>query len=124
MDIQKLNDTINNIERELGNALLSTDIWNIEDGKPIAGYNSKELGCILFNQITAFLSEALKEAQHPKLHNFYILSLKDNKMVIVIPFKNFIWDMLIDVTKARLGVLLNSTIPEMVRVFEMIISEK
>lgn len=122
MDITKMNAAIRDIEKELGNALISTDVWEIEQGESIAGYNSQPTACLLFNQITAYINEALEQSDYPKLDQYYILELKDNQMVIVIPLGNFAWEMLIDTKKAKLGLLLNITIPMMIEKFEKIIS--
>lgn len=123
MELKTIHKAIDNVVRELGNALISTDVWNINEGESIAGYNSQPLACALFNQITGYVNEALEQAEFPKLEKYYILSLKDGKMVLVIPFGEFLWEMLIDTKKARLGVLLNSTIPGIIRSFEKMILE-
>jgi len=113
-----MNRAINNVERELGNALISTDVWKIEDGESIAGYNSQPVACALFNQITSYINEALEQGNYPKLDKYYILELQDGKMVLIVPLKEFIWEMLIDTKKARLGLLLNTTVPRMIESFE------
>lgn len=122
MDTQKMNAALGNVEMELGNALLSTDVWKITDGEPIAGYNSQPMACALFNQITDYVNEALEQGQHPKLEKYYILSLEGDKMVLIMPLGEYIWEMFIDTKKTRLGVLLNVTIPQMLETFEKIIS--
>lgn len=122
MDIQQMNAAINNVERELGNALLSTDVWKITDGESIAGYNSQPMACALFNQITDYVNEALEQGEHPKLEKYYILSLEGDKMVLIMPLGEYIWEMFIDTKRTRLGVLLNVTIPQMLETFEKIIS--
>jgi hypothetical protein len=118
MDLQKMNKALHNVERELGNALISTDVWNIADAESLAGYNSQPIACALFNQITGYINEALETGKYPKLDKYYILDLQDDKMVLVIPFAEFVWEMLIDTKKARLGILLNTTIPDIIRFFE------
>jgi hypothetical protein len=122
VDIQQMNAAINNVERELGNALLSTDVWKVTDGESIAGYNSQPMACALFNQITDYVNEALEQGQHPKLEKYYILSLEGDKMVLIMPLGEYIWEMFIDTKRTRLGVLLNVTIPQMLETFEKIIS--
>jgi hypothetical protein len=117
-----MNAAINNVERELGNALLSTDVWKVTDGESISGYNSQPMACALFNQITDYVNEALEQGQHPKLEKYYILSLEGDKMVLIMPLGEYIWEMFIDTTRTRLGVLLNVTIPQMLETFEKIIS--
>jgi hypothetical protein len=123
VDINKMNKAIRSVEIELGNALISTDVWNIEDGESIAGFNSRPMACALFNQITSYINEALEQGNYPKLDKYYILELQDGKMVLIIPFSIHIWEMLIDTKKARLGVLMNTTIPRIIESFEKIVSE-
>ena len=123
MELKKINRAVDNVSRELGNALISSDVWNIDDGESIAGYNSQPMASVLFNQITGYINEALEQSEYPKLDKYYILQLKDGKMVLVIPFGEFLWEMLIDTKKARLGVLLNSTIPGIIRTFEKMAAE-
>jgi hypothetical protein len=123
VDISKMNRAIKNVEIELGNALISTDVWNITDGESIAGYNSRPVACALFNQITGYINEALEQGSYPKLEKYYILELQDGKMVLIMPFGEHIWEMFIDTKKARLGILLNTTIPRIIDSFEKITSE-
>ena len=123
MDLKQINKLLHNVERELGNALISTDVWNIADAASLAGYNSQPVACALFNQITGYIKEALETGKYPKLDKYYILDLQDDKMVLVIPFSEFIWEMLIDTKKARLGILLNSTIPGIISSFEKLMEE-
>lgn len=118
MDLQQMNKVLHNVERELGNALISTDVWNIADAESLAGYNSQPMACALFNQITDYINEALATGKYPKLDKYYIMDLQDDKMVLVIPFAEFVWEMLIDTKKARLGILLNTTIPGIIHSFE------
>lgn len=123
MDKEKMNLAVHKVVRELGNALISTDVWNTTDAESIVGYNSQPIACALFNQITEYVNEALEEGKYPALDKYYILELKDAKMVIIIPFGEYIWEMLIDSKRARLGLLLNMTVPQMIESFEKIISE-
>jgi len=122
VDIQQMNSAIGKVERELGNALISTDVWKVADGQTMVGYNSQPLACALFNQITSYIDEALEQGEYPKIDQYYILDLKEGKMVLIIPFGEYIWEMLIDSQKVRLGVLLNTTIPQMIESFEKIIA--
>jgi hypothetical protein len=114
MDLNKLNHLLNDLVKELGNVLISTDVWNINCAEPIVGYNSQPVACTLFNQITEYIIEALTVGEYPKLEKYYILSLQGDKMVIIVPLVDCIWEMLIDTQKARLGVILNSTVPNLI----------
>jgi CheY-like chemotaxis protein len=118
MNIQKLNKAIESLRESLGSGLLSTDIFGTEDGQPIVGINSKPEACAIFTQITDYLNKALKDTRLPEIGRYYLLDLVDQKMLLVIPMGDFIWSMLIDGNKTKLGMLLNLVIPKAIESFE------
>ncbi len=118
MNIQKLNEAIETLKKDLGDGLLASDIWMSQDGQSIAAYNSKPEATALFNELTGFMNKTLKIAGFPILGRFYLLDLADRKMAIVIPMGDFGWGMLVDGTKAQLGLLLNIALPHAIDVFE------
>jgi YesN/AraC family two-component response regulator len=118
MNIPKLNKAIESLKESLGNALLSTDIFSSDDAQTIAGWNSNPMACAIFSQFTAMLNRSLSDAKFPEIGRYYLLDLVDRKMLVVIPMGDFQWGMLIDGTKAQLGLLLNLAIPKAISAFE------
>ena len=94
MDLKQINKLLHNVERELGNAFISIDFWNIADAASLADYYSQAVAYTLFNQLTGYTKEAFDTDKYLKLDKYYILDLHD-KMVLVIPFDEFLWEMLI-----------------------------
>ncbi len=118
MNIQKLNEAIGILKQDLGEGLLACDIYSIDDGQSIAGYNSQPKACALFNQITEQMNSVLGGAGFPILGRYYILDLADKKMVVVIPLGDYQWGILMDGTKVKLGLLLNIAMPKIIDAFE------
>ncbi len=118
MDVNQLNESIELLKRDLGEGLVSTDIWSVNDSLPIAGYNSKPESCAVKNKITNTIIESFKEIKHPGLGRFYILDLADSTIEIVIPLGKFQWGILINPAKVTLGLLLNVVIPKVIDSFE------
>ena len=118
MNVQNLNAAIEILKRDVGDALLATDIFGTDDGQSIAGFNTQPKASALFSQLTSFLTKSLKEAGFPMLGKYYILDLSDAKMVIVIPLADYQWGMLVDTNKAKLGLLLNVVMPKIIDAFE------
>ena len=118
MNIAKLNDAVEKLKTDLGQGLLSTDIWFSADGQSIAGYNHQPKATALFNRITKMINSTLSESGFPELAKYYLLDLVDNKIVIVIPMDEYQWGMLLDSTKAPLGLLLNIAVPHAITSFE------
>lgn len=118
MNVKKLNEAIDVLKEDLAGALLATDIWTVADGQSLAGFNPQPKAVALFNQVTANMMKSLKGSGFPVLGRYYILDLVDGKMVIVIPLEEYQWGMLIESSKAPLGLLLNVVIPQAIDKFE------
>ncbi|MBN1961912.1 MAG: response regulator [Deltaproteobacteria bacterium] len=112
VDINKINQAVAYLKQQLGEGLMATDIFMTADGQSIAGYNSNHKACALFNQMTQFLANTLGRSGFPALNRYYLMDLVDNKMVVVAPMGAYQWGMLIDTSKATMGLLLNVVLPE------------
>lgn len=111
MNIQKLNDAVEIVKRDLGISLLATDIFTTVDGTSIAGFNSQPKACALFNELTTNLVHSLDTAGFPGLNEYYLLHLKDGNLVVVLYLLNYQWGFLVDSNKVKLGLLLNIVLP-------------
>ena len=118
MDVQKLNEAIEVLKEDLGGALIATDIWTTADGQSLAGFNPQPKAAALFNQVTNNMLNALNGAGFPTLGKYYILDLVDGNMTVLLPLGEYQWGMLLDSTKAPLGLLLNVIIPHVIDKFE------
>lgn len=123
MNVKKLNQAVEVLKDDMGAGLLATDIYGTADGQSVAGWNSNPQACALFNQITGDMTSALEGAGFPTLGRYYILDLVDDKMVVVITMGDYQWGLLVDRTKAQLGLLLNVVVPKIIDAFEEAIAE-
>lgn len=117
MDVQKLNGCIELLKKQMGDSLLATSIVSMADAQAIADYNSKPAAAAIFIEVTNFINNSLKKG-YPGLGKYYILDLEDNKMLCFLPLGEYQWGIALDTTKAKLGLLLNVVIPEIVDAFE------
>ncbi len=118
MNVEKLENAITGLRRDLGSGLLATDFFVVADGQTLAGFNSNPQACALFTQLTLQMNETLGGSGFPIIGKYYILDLADNKMVIVIPLGDYMCGMLLDKTSAKLGLVLNIGIPRVIDAFE------
>ena len=123
MNVKKLEGAIDVLKENLGAGLLACDIIGSEDGQSIAGFNSQPAASALFAQITNMMAKSLDDSGFPSLGRYYLLDLVDEKMVIVLTMGDFQWGMLLDRSKAQLGLLLNVVIPKAIDSFEEAIAE-
>jgi CheY-like chemotaxis protein len=118
MDVKKINAIVKEVKEDLGDALLSTDIWTTADGTVIAGVNSNPKAAALMNQVGQELIKALTGAKFPSLEDYYILDLLDGKMMLCLFFGDYQWGMLLDTEKVQLGLLLNVVTPKAIAGFK------
>ena len=123
MNIKQVKKSIDKLKDDLEDALIMTDIFTTADGESIAGYNTQPKACAHFSKVTNHMVKALKESNFPKLNNFYIVNLMNSLVLIVLPLDEYQWVMLIDTSKAPLGLLLNIILPKIVDSFKEAISE-
>ena len=112
MNVKQLNEIIKEVKEDLGDALLSTDIWTAADGQTIAGYNSNPKVAALMNRVGQQFVDAITGAKFHPLDKYYILDLNDKKMIICLTFPDYWWGMLLDTEKVQLGLLLNVVVPK------------
>ncbi|HDP94232.1 MAG TPA: response regulator [Candidatus Aminicenantes bacterium] len=118
MNVRLLEKAVDVLKEDMGEGLLATDIFGAHDGQSLAGWNSNPKACALMGEITLSNNKALKGAGFPPLGRYFILDLVDDKMVVVITMGDFLWGMLVDTNKAKLGLLLNIAIPKAIDTFE------
>ena len=112
MDIKKLNAIIEKVKEDVGDGLLSTDIWTAADGQAIVGYNSNPKATALMNRMIAITNEALTDAKFPLLNRYFIHHLEGDHLGMTTIIGNYRWGMLIDLKKTQLGLLLNVVVPK------------
>jgi hypothetical protein len=118
MKVTKLQEAVDTLVKELGGALVATDIWTVADGQSLAAYNPQPKATALFNELTANLLKLLKRSGFPTLGRYYLVDLAEGMMVVILPLEKYQWGMLIQSAKAPLGLLLNVIIPDALTKFD------
>ncbi|MFB3925067.1 MAG: hypothetical protein ACE14T_03355 [Syntrophales bacterium] len=118
MNIQKLNDCMEILKKDLGEGLVASSIVSTADAQTlIATEHSKPGAATMFSELTNSIQEALSQG-YPPLGKFYYLDLAGNKGILFLPFGDYQWGIAIDTQKAKLGLLLNVILPKIVNAFE------
>lgn len=118
MNIKKLNNAVNVLKEDLGEALIACDIWPTGTGQSIAGYNSQPKATALFEQVTEHIIKTLSSSDFPGLNKFYLIDLEEDSMIIVLEFEKYQWSILLNSKKVQLGLLLNVVVPDVRAAFE------
>jgi len=118
VNIQKLNDCMEVLKKDLGDGLVASSIVSTADAQTlIATEQSKPGAATLFSELTAQIQNALSHG-YPGLGKYYYLDLAGNRGLLFIPFGDYQWGIAIDTQKAKLGLLLNIILPKIVNAFE------
>jgi len=115
---RQLKSLIENLKKELGDALVSTAIWMVPGSRIVAGYNCQADVGRSFTHFTLLAHEALAKANYPGLGKYFIFDLKDRKTSVTIPLGEYSWSMLIDSRQVPLEFLLKKILPKQITAFE------
>jgi hypothetical protein len=118
MNIQKLNNCMESLKKDMGEGLVASSIVTMEDAQTlVATENSRPGSATLFSEVTGFIQKALSQG-YPALGRYYYLDLAGNKGILIIPFGDYQWGIAIDTKKTKLGMLLNIVLPKIISEFE------
>lgn len=118
MNIQKLNDCMEMLKKDMGDGLVASSIITMADAQTlVATENSKPGAASMFSEVTAFIQKSLSQG-YPALGRYYYLDLAGNRGMLFIPFGDFQWGIAIDTKKAKLGLMLNIVLPKIINAFE------
>ena len=116
--LEKLQNCIYFARDELGEGLISTDIYSSEGLPVVDGYNSNEKATALFSNITEHIRKAVNASTMSNLGDYYIINLQEGTLDIVIVGDKFQWKLLINTNKIKLGYLFSIFLPEAIKRFK------
>ena len=99
------------LQEELGNGIISADIYSANDGQSMGGINSNLKGAALLARVTVQLQTAIKAAGFKGLGPYYMITIDESVAAVVVPIGAFECGIMIDTSKAKMGLVLNLVIP-------------
>jgi len=119
----ELEKAITELKQDLGEGLVSCDVWTADDGFSIAGYNSLPKAVAFFNQVSDNLVTSLEnsEAEIPSLGEYFYVKLTDDKGVIVVLLDTYRISILFNQSKLQLGFMFNILLPKFLEKLESIL---
>jgi CheY-like chemotaxis protein len=120
MDVSKLNEAAKYLKDQLGEGLLSSDVWGTADGQSLASYNTQPKAVALFNKVTHDMVTALAESEDDfvEIGRYYLVDLIGDNMVVCLYLGDYQWGILFNKKKTQLGLILNVIIPKVIDIFE------
>jgi hypothetical protein len=117
-EVSKFDKAIDLLKKELGETLLASGIFTIEDNKTITSYKSSNNTAKLFNEMSENINKYLKKMKLPSIGKYYLVDLAHSKILVVVTFNKYRWAMLLDSRKLKLGLLLNLILPDIIGMFK------
>jgi len=113
IDINGLEQVVKEAKEILRDGLVATDIWDRENGLSLAGHNPQAEAVALFEQLTREITSTLAGSGFPALNRYYLLDLEGGNTVVVQRHGDDLMSgMLLDASKANLGILVSVVIPK------------
>ncbi len=111
MNSTKVKQIMAFIQEELGSGVMSADIYSANDGQSLGGINSNAKVAALLARVTAQLQAAIKAAGFKGLGPYYLITIEETMVAVVIPMGTYDCGMMIDSSKAKMGLVLNVVLP-------------
>lgn len=116
MNSTKVKQIVAFIQEELGNGVISTDIYSASDGQSLGGINSNPRVAALLARVSAQLSGAVKVAGFKGLGPYYLITIEESTAALVIPMGTYECGMMLDTNKAKMGLVLNIVLPGIIEI--------
>ncbi len=118
-DRDKLQSTFESLSKDLGDGFVASEIWAIEDGQPVIKnhrYNNNPHVAPLFNKVTQMLYKTLEKSDYPGLGNYYLISLDNQHLAVVLTIGKLQQFVLINLQKTPIGLLMSVALPNLLSI--------
>ncbi len=122
VNIDKLKGAMETLKKDMGEALITSDITMIKEGQILISHNPDPKLCALTTLMIQQIIETVNKTKDFKLGNKIILRLEDNKSIITLFYGDYLWSMMVDKDKIQIGLVLNAIIPDTLKNLEIAVN--
>ncbi|RMH93159.1 hypothetical protein EBB59_06380 [Lysobacter pythonis] len=115
INIQILEEAIQKMRGTLGEGLISSDIWEANTGKSLAGYNVQPQAVAVFDALTTEISNTLDNAGFPGLGSYYMIHLNNDSICFLINHagSQLLQGILFDAKKVNIGLFFSLVLKDL-----------
>ncbi len=110
--IEAFKGIIEELKSDLGEALVSADIWHIRDAQSLGGYNVSHKATALFNEVTRMLQKTLSTSEFPNLGEYYMVHTANDYLVVINLAGDYQLGMTVDLSRTTMGILMSIVVPK------------
>ena len=112
--VESFKEIIEELKSDLGEALVSADIWHVKDAQSLGGYNVSHKATALFNEVTRMLQKTLSSSEFPNLGDYYMVHTANDYLVVINMAGDYQLGMTVDLSKTTMGILMSIVVPKIV----------
>ena len=118
MKLKDVNDCLNQVKKDVGDALICTTIANIQSGVTIGKIDCDDKLGACSSQIISFLKEVIASAENVTLGRYLFAVLKKNLAAVFVIIGDYVWTIAFDPEKMPMGMILNVYLDDYVQLLE------
>jgi len=117
MKLKEVNACMAQVRRDVGDALLSSVIANVDNGSAIAKYNCDDKLGAVAAQIISFLKEIVSNDGH-EVGRYMFVDISEHVVSVFVIIEDYVWNINLDPSVMPLGMLVNLHLDDLVAAFE------
>ncbi len=107
------------LNKDIGSALLSCDIWQNETGESLASINRNNNFSEIFRNIFNYIEKNLEAIGLPPINKYHIIELEMDTLLLFVKLdKKYTFGCIIDKSKVALSTLTNITVPNLINTYK------
>ena len=118
MKLKDLNDCMNQVKKDVGDALICTAIANIKSGVTIGKIDCDDKIGACSAQVVSFLKDVIDSAEGFSLGRYLFVDLSKTRAAVFVIIGEFVWTIAFNPEKMPMGMIMNVYLDDYVQMFE------
>lgn len=118
MKLKDVNECLNQVKKDVGDALICTTISNIKSGVTIGKIDCTDKLGACAAQVVTFLKEVVDSAETVTLGRYLMAVLDANTAALFVIIGEYVWTIAFNPDKMPMGMILNVYLDDYVQMFE------
>lgn len=118
MKLKDINECLNQVKKDVGEALICTTIANIKSGVTIGKIDCTDKLGACSAQVVSFLQDVVASAENVTLGRYLFTVLDKNMAALFVIIGDFVWTIAFNPEKMPMGMIMNVYLDDYIQMFE------
>ena len=118
MKLKDVNECLNQVKKDVGEALICTTISNVKSGVTIGKLDCTDKLGACASQVVTFLKDVVDSAEIVSLGRYLLTFLNKNCAALFVIIGEYVWTIAFNPEKMPMGMILNVYLDDYVQMFE------